>query len=258
MGLLCPDCVREATPSGAKRAGRATRVLGRRISMMETPVTMAIIAICAVVFVLQLITHYFASDLVTTALWYAPLYSRPEVFEPWRMLTVMFTHSTGFWLHIVMNMYALWVFGREIERRIGRTAFAALYVFSGIGGSLGVMFWAYVQPSAQLVPTVGASGAIFGVLGAMFVAMKAMQVDTKSLVVLLAINIGIGFLPGVSIAWQAHLGGFLIGALTMFILVRTQGPRKRGARITFLTLEAALLIALSFAYFVVSPSLVLN
>ena len=254
VGLLCPECVREATPSGAKRAGRATRVLGRRIGMLQAPVTTAIIAISAVVFVLQLLTHYFASDQVTLALWYAPLYSMPEAFEPWRMATVMFTHSTGFLLHILFNMYALWLFGRELELRIGRTVFAVLYLFAGLGGSLGVMLWGYVQPETLLTPTVGASGAIFGVMGAVLVGLKAVQADTKSLLVMLAINVGIGFLPGARISWQAHLGGLLVGALTMFIIVRTQGPRKRGARITFLIIEGLALVALSFAYFVVAPA----
>ena len=262
VGVLCTDCVKQTQPSTAKRAARASRVTGRRLAASDAPVTYAIMIACGVVFALQLISHYFGTDEVTRALWYAPLYSLPPEllpvgmgFEPWRMFTAMFTHSTGFIFHILFNMYALWLFGRNLEQMIGRIAYLTLYVFAGLGGSLGVMYWAYVSPETINIPTVGASGAIFGVLAATFVAFRAAKVNVTSLAVLLAINIGIGFLPGANISWQAHLGGMVLGAATMGILLATRGPRRKKARIGSLVALGAVLVALACGYLVATPAI---
>lgn len=266
VGVLCPDCVRETRPGTAKRASRSARATARRLGDADAPVvTYAIMALCAAVFVLQLLGRYFGNDGVTQALWYVPFYSLPTgvheilgglysvTFEPWRAVTAMFTHSTGFLLHILLNMYTLFLFGPNLERMLGRLQYALLYLFSGLGGSLGVMLWVYADPGTINVPTVGASGAIFGVLAATLVAFRAARINATSLAVLLAINFGIGFLPGASISWQAHLGGMVIGALSMQVLLSTRGPRKRAARAVGMIGVAAVLVALSFAYFVLPP-----
>ncbi|MBL3699516.1 rhomboid family intramembrane serine protease [Leucobacter luti] len=262
VGVLCPDCVKQTQPGTAQRAARASRVTGRRIAASDTPVTYAIMIACAVVFVLQLISHYFGADEVTRTLWYAPLYSLPpEVlpsdlgFEPWRMFTAMFTHSTGFIFHILFNMYALWLFGRNLEQTIGRGAYLALYLLAGVGGSLGVMYWAYVSPETINIPTVGASGAIFGVLAATLVAFRAARVNVTSLAVLLAINFGIGLIPGASISWQAHLGGIIVGSAVMGILLATRGPRRKTLRIWSLVGVGVVLAGLACGYFVVLPAI---
>lgn len=193
VGVLCRDCVKQTSggPKGVARVGRSARVAGRRFAALDYPVTMSIIAINVVVFALQLLSNYFGSNGVTGALWYVPTYSLadgvhqvapgtlpgyPEgallsaEFQPWRMLTVMFTHSVGFLPHILFNMLALYMFGRNLEQIIGKWRFLALYVFAGIGGSLGVMLWGYADTSTIFTPTVGASGAIFGVMAATVVA----------------------------------------------------------------------------------------
>jgi len=252
VGVLCAECVAEAQPSTATRAARSARVLTRRAS--GAPVaTYGIVILCVVLFVAQWLSSRFGGNGVTEALWYAPLYSLPQIFEPWRMLTAMFTHSTGFLLHILFNMYALWLFGRNLEQLIGRLWFVVLYLFAGIGGSLMVMGWVYVDLESIRVATVGASGAIFGILAATLVAYRAARVNVTSLAVLIAINFGIGFLPGAAISWQAHLGGMVVGALTMWALLATRGPRKRTARVLSMAGIAAALIAVSFAYFVIPP-----
>ncbi|PRI12346.1 rhomboid family intramembrane serine protease [Leucobacter massiliensis] len=261
VGVLCPECVKQAQPGTARRAGRSARVTSRRIAALDAPVTYGIMLLCVLVFVAQLLTRYFGADEVTRALWYAPLYSLPPMdatagvgFEPWRMLTAMFTHSTGFLLHILFNMYALWLFGRNLEQMIGRAAFLTLYLFSGLGGSLFVMFWVYAEPATLLVPTVGASGAIFGLLTATLVAYRAAKVSIASLAVLIAINFGIGLLPGANISWQAHLGGAILGAAVMGVLLATRGPRRRALRVLALTGMGVVLVALGFAYFVALPA----
>lgn len=252
VGVLCPECMKQVQPSGAKRAKRTARVTGRRIAALDTPVTYAIMALCVVVYLAQMLTHYFGDDQVTRALWYAPLYSLPMQFEPWRMLTSMFTHSTSFIFHILFNMYALWLFGRNLEQMLGKARFAALYLLSGLGGSLVVMLWSYADPQALLVPTVGASGAIFGVLGATLVAYRAARVNITSLLVLVAINFGIGLIPGANVSWQAHLGGLIVGAGVMWLLLkmRQRAPKQRALMLGGV---AAVLVALSFAFFVAMP-----
>lgn len=275
VGVLCRDCVKQTSGAqGIRGASRSARVAGRRLAALESPVTLAIIAVNVVVFALQLLSYYFGSDGVTKALWYAPLYSLPNgvyalppelgaglsegalfraEFEPWRMLTVMFTHSVTFLPHILFNMFALFLFGRNLEQMIGRWRFLVLYVCAGLGGSLGVMLWSYAQPASAFTPTVGASGAIFGVLAATLVAFKAMRTNVTSLAVLLGINFAIGFMPGSSVSWQAHLGGMIVGALVMWIIVRTRGPRLKTQQLTSLVVLGVALVVLACAFFAVHP-----
>jgi membrane associated rhomboid family serine protease len=254
VGVLCPECVREAQPGTAQRVGRSARVTTRRITANGTPVvTYGLMIACAIVFAAQWLSATFGDNGVTQALWYAPLYSLPRLFEPWRMVTAMFTHSTGFLLHILFNMYALWLFGRNLEQLLGRLWFLLLYLFAGVGGSLMVMIWVYFDLMSIRTATVGASGAIFGVLAATLVAYRAANVNITSLAVLIAINFGIGLLPGAAISWQAHLGGMVVGAATMWLLLATRGPRKRQARLLGMIGLGVLLVVLSGLYFVISP-----
>lgn len=260
VGVLCPDCVKQTQPGTAARAARTARVTGRRFAAVEYPVTYAIIAVNAAVYVLQLLGHWFFGDGITRALWYSPLYSMPGVFlpegfgfEPWRMLTAMFTHDPTFMLHILFNMYALWLFGRNLEHLLGRAQYLVMYLFAGLGGSLFVMFWVYADPATLATRTVGASGAIFGVLAATVVVFRKANVNITSLLVLLAINFGIGLLPGTTISWQAHLGGMIVGALTTSLMFALRGPRRKALRICALAGLGVVLVALGFAYFVVLP-----
>lgn len=254
VGVLCPECVRQAQPNVAQRATRSTRVTARRLTDSGVPViTYGIMIVCALVFAAQMLSANFGDNGVTRALWYAPLYSMPQLFEPWRMLTAMFTHSTGFLLHILFNMYALWLFGRNLEEILGRATFLALYLLSGVGGSLAVMLWAYVDVQSIQVATVGASGAIFGLLAATLVAYRAARVNITSLAVLIGINFAIGLLPGAAISWQAHLGGMVVGGVTMWALLATRGPRKKSARVAVLLAITATLLVLSGLFLVVPP-----
>ncbi len=263
VGVLCAECVRAATPSTAARAGRKARVMTRKLSDQDRPIiTYAVMALCAVVFAAQMVGKWFFADSatgvdpVTSTLWYVPIYSLPQVFEPWRLLTAMFTHSTGFLLHILFNMYALWLFGPSLERMLGRLWFTALYLLGGLGGSLGAMVWVYFAPDTMMAlrtATVGASGAIFALLIATLVAMKAHRVNVTSLAVLIGINFAIGLMPGAGISWQAHLGGMVAGALAMWILLATRGPRKRNTRALAMVGLTAVLVAISLLYFVLPP-----
>jgi len=125
------------------------------------------------------------------------------------MLTAAFLHSQGFLLHIVLNMYTLWIFGQALEPLLGRIRFLAVYLLSAVGGSIGYLL---LTPDYPLSGVVGASGAIFGLFGAMLVVQRHRGGDTRQLWILIAINGAIGFFVP-NIAWQAHLGGLITGGL---------------------------------------------
>jgi membrane associated rhomboid family serine protease len=122
----------------------------------------------------------------------------------YRLLTGAFLHYGP--LHLLMNMYALWILGRNLEAALGPLRFLALYVLSGLGGSVAAVMF---QPDSL---TAGASGAIFGLFAAFFIALKRLGRDTSSVLPVIVINLVLTFtFPGISIA--GHLGGMLIGAL---------------------------------------------
>jgi membrane associated rhomboid family serine protease len=129
----------------------------------------------------------------------------------WRLLTAAFFHD-GL-THIAFNMWALSIFGPQLERDVGSGAFAALYAAAALAG--GAAFY-LTQPAGV---AVGASGAIFGLFGAWLAASYrsrhtlAGAASFRQLLVLLGINLALPLLPGSNIAWQAHLGGLAAGML---------------------------------------------
>lgn len=177
-------------------------------------ITYTIIALCTLVYLLQ----WVPGLNVEASLWYAPAYTE---FQPWRLLTAAFVHSKNFLPHILFNMYALWIMGRALEPALGRLRFAVLFLVSAFAGSVGVLLLAPMN-----VPVVGASGAIFGLFGALFVIQRQRGGDVRQILVLIVINAALGFLvPG--IAWQAHLGGLIAGSLGAVILAYApKGPRR--------------------------------
>jgi membrane associated rhomboid family serine protease len=242
VGVICPECMREQRQSAPRTKSAARTRLGRLTAPGEPVVTYSIIALTLVVFLLQLIPGLGVTD----ALRYAGVYSYPGSFEPWRMLTSVFVHSTGFIVHVLLNMYTLWIFGQILERMLGRGRFLALYLLSGLAGSLGVLFLA-----SPLVPVVGASGAIFGLMGAFLVIQRKLGGNATQLLILVGINLVIGFLPGLNVAWQAHVGGLIGGAIIGLIFVQTRQRSKRTLQFVLLGGFGALLVALSLAKFFV-------
>lgn len=217
VGVICPECLREQRGAMSTAQKRASRWGARGgVAPRFASVTNVIIAVTVVAFILQWIIPGF-----TETFYYAPLFSEPQLFEPWRMLTAVFLHSTGFILHILLNMYTLWIFGRALEQQLGRGRFLTLYLMAGFAGSLGVMFLA---PINQAV--VGASGAIFGLMGAFIVIQRRLGNEMRSLLVLVGINLVIGFLPNAGISWQAHLGGLVGGAIFGWICYECRGQGK--------------------------------
>lgn len=130
-----------------------------------------------------------------------------------------------------------------LERMLGKVRFLTLYLASGLAGSLGVMFWA---PHDTFV--VGASGAIFGLMGAFLVIQRKLGGETAQLLVLVGINLVIGFLPGMSISWQAHLGGLLGGALLGFIFVQTRQVKQKRLQLVLISLTVIAFVALALSH----------
>ncbi|HRW18651.1 MAG TPA: rhomboid family intramembrane serine protease [Dermatophilaceae bacterium] len=221
VGVQCVDCVREAA-----RGMRQTRTAfgGQAVS---TPLaTYVIVGICLLVYLAQL-----ARPKTTTDLMYVPILGWSE---PWRVLTGAFLHSPAMYLHIVMNMLALWQIGPYLESLLGRLRFVVLYLGSAIGGSMMVTLLANPPrtvpvPLAELeqwrTGVVGASGAVFGLFAAILVLNRHLGRQTAGIGLVVLVNGVFGFLyPGIS--WQGHLGGFLVGAALAGAFAVT-APRER-------------------------------
>ena len=137
----------------------------------------------------------------------------------WQLLTSAFTHLE-IW-HIGFNMLALWFLGPQLEHAIGRSRFLALYLLSALAGSTCV-YW-LASPTGS---TIGASGAIFGLMGALLVLAFKVGGNTQPILGWIAINFLITVVGRGFISWQGHLGGFLGGLLIAAILVYSPRPRR--------------------------------
>ena len=223
VGIQCVDCVREA----ARTTPSARTVFGGRATDGTPVVTYTIIGICAVVYLAQR-----ANPSVTQNFAFAPFLGWTE---PWRFVTAAFLHSPQTIFHILLNMFALWSLGQYLEPMLGRARFAALYLISGIGGQVAVTLMAGSPTiaglragldDAWLSPVVGASGAIFGLFGALLVLNRHLGRSSAAMYATIAINAAFGFFyPGIS--WQAHLGGLVTGIICAGVIVafRRQGVR---------------------------------
>ncbi|KZE93821.1 Rhomboid protease GluP [Agromyces sp. NDB4Y10] len=240
VGVICPECMREQRAT-APRTKPAVLTRARSAAERGAPVvTYSIIGVTLVVFVLQLIPGL----AVTERLAYAGVYSVPGNLEPWRMLSVLLVHSRDLIFHVALNMYTLWIFGQLLEGVLGRWRFLALYLISGFAGSVAVLWLA-----DPLTGVVGASGAIFGLMGAFLVIQRRLGGNATQLLILVGINLVIGFVPGFNISWQAHLGGLIGGALVGLIYVETRKRDQRGLQVGLLAALVAVLVVLSLRYF---------
>ncbi|MEY4423038.1 MAG: hypothetical protein RLZZ258_141 [Actinomycetota bacterium] len=221
VGFLCPDDAGGTPEQVSRQRSRALRGAQPRV-------TLALMVINAVVWLLQLspfgqrVEIYFAYTPIATTI------------APWQMLTSAFMH--GSWLHIIFNMYTLYIFGQVIEPMLGRARYLALYLIAAFGGSVAVLLFS--DPTTSVV---GASGAIYGLMGAYFVLLRAIGERSGQLTGLIAINLVFSFLnPGIS--WQAHLGGLAVGAAVAAVYAGTRKAEQKSNQILgLLALVAALL-----------------
>jgi membrane associated rhomboid family serine protease len=230
VGFQCVDCVREQ----AANAPVQKNIFGG-VARGGTPlVTYTLIGLCALAFLLQQVVPD-----VTRAFSYAPVFTAGAggviPAEPWRMVTAAFLHSQSSIVHIAFNMYALYILGRVLEPAMGRARFLTLYLISAVAGSVGVLLL-----SSPLQYVVGASGAVFGLFGALLIVQRKRGGDVRQIAVLLVINAVLGFvLPG--IAWQAHVGGFVAGAACAAVIVHAPAG-ERQARLQWLGLAGVVVL----------------
>jgi membrane associated rhomboid family serine protease len=156
----------------------------------------------------------------------------------WQLVTSMFAH-VQLW-HIGFNMLALWVLGPQLELAIGRVRFLALYFISGLAGSAMVLWFA---PEFSGGGTLGASGAIFGLMGALAVVAFKVGGDVRGIVTWIGINFVITFVVA-NISWQGHLGGFLAGTAVGAVLVFSpRGPRRTAVQVLGTSAVALVVVA---------------
>ena len=142
----------------------------------------------------------------------------------WTAVTSGFLHFGP--IHLLVNMFTLYVFGRNVEQQLGRARFGAIYAVSLLGGSAAVLWF-----GLENTITVGASGAIFGLIGAELVLYLRMKLNPTSLLVLIGVNVVASFtLSGIS--WLGHLGGFVLGVLVTagFVYAPEVLPRNTRTR----------------------------
>lgn len=264
VGFQCPECVAQ----GARQTRQNQGPYGGERSKNPALTTIVLIATNAAVWLLFTLTgghaswwfwrlalsptgscvvatdpsqYYPTADFLacttlgTSAVW------MPGVADGaiWQLLTSAFSHVEI--LHIGFNMLALWFLGPQLERVIGRARFLALYFVAALAGSTVVMWWS--EPGSA---TLGASGAVYGLLGALLVMAVKVRGNYQSILMWLGLNVAYTFFGPGSISWQGHLGGLIGGAVIAAIIVyapRENRTRIQWAGIAGLTLLLVVLIA---------------
>ena len=218
---ICPDCM-TPTPVGMRCpdcAGQRQRVHTARSLHVDPIVTYVLIGICVLLF---LGSGASVGSGGSTRVYFDLSLTREDVAdgEYWRLITAGFLHS-GI-LHVAFNMYILYWLGTMLEPSLGHARFAALYLASLVAGSFGALLLA---PDAR---TVGASGAVFGLMGAAFVMQRARGIDPMQSGIgpVILLNLALSFIiPNISIG--GHLGGLIGGAAAGFAM-EWLGRRRPG------------------------------
>lgn len=241
VGVHCPECVR----SGNRSRPAVRTAFGGVVPRGDGAiVTKVIIGLCVLVFIGQQLT-----DLVPRFGMIGYAFTRSgDVLgiadgELYRLLTPVLLHGGP--VHLFVNMLSLWFLGPFLEQALGRARFITLFVIGGIGGS--AVSFALGAPN---IASVGASGAVFALVGALVPIYRRMRLNIAPVVVMIAINAFIGFsYPGID--WRAHLGGLLTGGLLG--LAFAYAPRERrtavhvGVAVALLVLVAIIVVVRTVA-----------
>ncbi len=262
VGFQCPECVSE----GARQTRQNEGPYGGARSTNPSLTTIVLIALNAIVWVAISATGGALSRLVNTlallpvgrcisasdARSYYPDVGAQAcrlmadgIWQPgvadgayWQLVSSAFTHVDL--IHIGVNMLMLWFLGPSLERTLGRVRFLAVYLISALSGSV-VVLW-LSNPSDS---TLGASGAVFGMIGALLVLAYKVHGDVRSLLLYLGINVAYTFIGPGNISWEGHLGG-LIGGMAAAIIV-LYAPKPGRTRLQLLGLIGVTVLLLALA-----------
>ena len=228
---ICPDCM-TATPVGMRCpecSKQKTQVRTMRSMAVDPTVAYVLIAINVLMYFGQSASS--ENSVYRDFVLYGPLVADGEW---WRLLTAGFLHGGMF--HLLLNMYALFFLGRMLEPALGHVRFTALYFASLLAGSFGAIL---LSPDT---PVVGASTAIFGLMGAAVVMARNRGIDlmASGLGPVLLINLAITFFPGFNISIGGHLGGLIGGAIATLAI---EALSKRRSPLPAVLVCAAIAIA---------------
>ncbi|OBK14210.1 rhomboid family intramembrane serine protease [Mycobacterium asiaticum] len=209
---ICGDCMRSAAvghqcvqcvEAGARTIREKRTPFGGRERAGKPVVTIALIVVNVLAFIAEVTVMSVQKQFT---LW-PPAVADGQYY---RLVTSAFLHYGA--PHLLLNMWALYVVGAPLEMWLGRLRFGALYAVSGLGGSVLVYLLSPLNTA-----TAGASGAVFGLFAALFVAAKRLTLDVRGVLAVIVINLAFTFVvPAISshaISWQAHVGGLVAGGL---------------------------------------------
>jgi len=221
VGLRCPD--HSGKPQGVQRVSRAVT---STTQVRPNLVTLALIGLNVFVYLAEIAAGGDAGNGTSNSIYengalYGPLVAAGDW---WRVITSAFLHYGP--IHLALNMWGLYIAGTLLEQVIGHWRFALLYLVCGIAGSAGALLFTFNSP------TVGASGAIFGVFGALLVLERSRHIATGGQILgIIILNLVFTFaVPGISIG--GHLGGLFAGIVLMWLMLQFR-------RSTLLSLAAA-------------------
>ena len=247
VGIRCPE--HSGKPQGVQRVVRPTQRAVTGIgSRRVNAVTMALIAINVVVYLAELAAGGTVSGTGNWIFNHGALFMSGQYTadgqlvgvahgEWWRMVSAAFLHYGP--LHLGMNMYSLYFAGSILEQLIGRWRFALLYLGSGIAGSAGALL---ISPNTV---TLGASGAIFGVLGGLFVLERRGHLATGGQIAgLIVLNLVFTFALSSYISVGGHVGGLIAGIVMMVLLVQY----RRSAWMSVAAAVAVVVVSFAIAY----------
>jgi membrane associated rhomboid family serine protease len=239
VGMRCPECSNQRTKVVRNPTGTAS-------GFSAFPATFVLIAINVIVYLTEVLHGGGGTSLSTRTIYDMGGLWGPAVSEGgdwWRTITSGFVHVSI--LHIAFNMYLLFILGRLLEPAIGTVRFVFLYFAALLAGSFVALLF---EPNAV---SAGASGAIFGVLGATFVIARGRRLDAIAgqIGILILINLVFTFSDG-SISVGAHVGGLAAGVLCGFLIIG--GERGKLGRENHLAVELAAMAAIGVLSFVLA------
>ena len=211
IGYQCPSCASDSTP--VIKGINKNRFIP---SQKNTQVTKFLSISLLVVYVFQFL---LGDVLIANFALFAPSVTDGQW---WLLITAGFLH--GSIIHLLFNVYILWVLGSQLENIVGKTKFIIIYFGSLLGGSIASYLF---SPLGSY--SIGASGAIFGLMGAMLVVGRKRNLDISQITTLVVINVVIGFVLS-GIDWRAHLGGLAAGALITWILINATSLKGKNQR----------------------------